>query len=346
MLRGFLEGNLGAEDIGRLVDHLDACRKCSERLESFEPALVEYQQFRALVAPRLPRPARPWAVLSRELERQTGGTAPVLLRGPFRAPWRPLLAAAFAAGLIVGALWMWPRQKGQDVEQVLAAARQSGPAPGSRLRVETASGVFVRPAILIGTGVRAGGSDSLRTRFVAARYDWDNPLSAGSYARWRDSLARRSDYLTATDGGTTIHTATEDSTLREAELTLAGGDLTPLAGRFEFEDEQWVAISVLPESTDGAVSAPAAPQPAAPVLPQAPEPPLVERELRVRLAIDRLSAEAGLPVTVEVQADGRIVVTPYGLAPDLGRQLQASLAGIPNVTLRDPAGGGAAVARN
>jgi hypothetical protein len=342
-LRGLFEKDLAPEETGPLLEHLDACAFCSERLERLAPELMQYRQFRVVVEPRLPKPVRPWADLARELERRTGGTAPVSAPPP-RMRRRPLLAAAFAAGLMVGALYMWPRQKESDVDAVLSRASRARAAAGSRLRVETPRGAFVRPAILFGTGVRAGGSDALRARFVAARYDWDDPLSPSSYARWRNSLENRRDYVETGPERTILRTTTQDSSLREARLTLAAPDLTPVSGRFEFDDREWVEISVLPESSSGAVAAPAAPQPAAPGLPQAPEPPLVERELQVRLAIDRLSPEAGLPVTVEVSADGRIVVTPYGLPPELGRQLEASLAGIPNVTLRDPARGGVTVA--
>ncbi len=345
-LQSCFDRDLGADQTERILDHLDACRACSLRLEKLEPALLHYRQFRALVEPRLPRPARPWADLTHELERRTGGTAPVALKRPLTVRWRPFFAAAFAAGLLIGALLMWPRQKSSDLETILARASAVRPAAGSRLRVETAQGVFIRPAILFGTGVRAGGSDSLRARFVAARYDWDNPLSAAAYQRWRSQLANRRDYVEAAPERTTVRTTTSDGPLEEASLTLRAPDLAPESGKFQFQDQERVEISVLPESTSGAVSAPSAPQPAAPALPQSPEPPLIERELHVRLAIDRLSAEAGLPVTVEVLADGRIVVTPYGLPPELGRQLEASLTGISNVTLRDPARGGAAVAQS
>jgi hypothetical protein len=50
----------------------------------------------------------------------------------------------------------------------------------SRLRVRTASGSFLRPAVLLlGVGINVPSYDeAVRARFQAARYDWDDPLNA------------------------------------------------------------------------------------------------------------------------------------------------------------------------
>jgi hypothetical protein len=58
------------------------------------------------------------------------------------------------------------------------------------------------------------------------------------------------------------------------------------------------------------------------------------RELNVRLAIDALNLGASNPNEVTVEAAGGIIVTTYGLAPELEKQLRAGLEPIRGVTLR------------
>jgi hypothetical protein len=60
---------------------------------------------------------------------------------------------------------------------------------------------------------------------------------------------------------------------------------------------------------------------------------LAERELAVRLAIDALSNDMPVPVSVEVAPEGSIIVTPYHLSQEQERQLSASLSGKEGVLL-------------
>ncbi len=65
--------------------------------------------------------------------------------------------------------------------------------------------------------------------------------------------------------------------------------------------------------------------------------PVAVRELNVRLAIDALNPGASNPIEVNVEPSG-IVVTTYGLDPELEKQLHAQLDSIHGVTLRSSQG--------
>src|SRR5262249_12935333 len=162
------------------------------------------------------------------------------------------------------------------------------------------------------------------------------PLSVASYSTWRNSLAHRRESVSRSVRKSdnqvaeyTLQTSTSDSELREASITLAAPELVPVRCHFVFKDDAWLEVSIVPESGgDPPVPVPSNDQHAD------RDRDTAERELKVRLAIDQLSADAGLPVTVEVDSvTGSIAVTPYGLAPDQEAFLKIRLQPIDSVTL-------------
>jgi len=337
LLASMLDGDLASDHLERLLDHLDRCEHCSQRLDELEPALARYRRCRELIGPRVFRPAREWPDLSSVLERLDRQVAAAAIRPKPRLR-RPVWVGAIAAGVLVAGLLLWPRPGNvARAEVLLERARASAalrPAVAGRLHVRTRSASFVRPVILdtAGTGGDAG---RVASRFVAAHYDWRDPVSADSYSAWRRRLARKTDDVVETTADYTIRTTTPEGALREASLQLQAKDLAPVGGRFVFADEDWVEISVLPETHDAAESQlPAQAPPQAPADAGHPMPPLGERELHVRIAIDQLFAEAGAPIEVEPAAGDRILVTPYGLAPDQDRQLRERLETIEGVTVQ------------
>jgi hypothetical protein len=179
--------------------------------------------------------------------------------------------------------------------------------------------------------------DAIRAQFAAAHYDWSDPLSAGAYANWRAKIGHRTVEVSEDRGQSTIRTVADGGGIAEASLTLDASDLSPVSARFVFSPQDWVEIAKAPDApveVRPLASAPAdAPvtQPASSV-----EPSVAERELMTRLAIDRLGAGAGEPIDVDVEPDGRIVVTPYRLGELRESQLRANLQGVERVTVRSP----------
>jgi hypothetical protein len=209
----------------------------------------------------------------------------------------------------------------------------------ARLRVKTRTTSLVRPAILRGGAGSSSEERELRSRFAAARYDWNDPLSSEAYSRWRNSLTNKTDSVSvARDAGGheprqyTIRTTSTDSTLREATLTLTAA-LAPVKGTFLFADREWVEITVIDDAAP-MVSAPAERLPASHAMP-APLPfPVAQRELKVRLALEA-AYSLDQPAVIEVQPDGDILVTLYRAAPEA---LRSVLEAIPGVTLHAPDG--------
>ncbi|MGC4055182.1 MAG: hypothetical protein QM757_40615 [Paludibaculum sp.] len=94
------------------------------------------------------------------------------------------------------------------------------------VRVSAFGGAVIRPASL-SSGAEASADDGrVRTMFVNARYDWNEPLSAKAYLSWRGQLARRHDAVLvkggpeARDRRYIVRTDTDASSLRTASLTL------------------------------------------------------------------------------------------------------------------------------
>jgi hypothetical protein len=351
-LESFLDPALGAAELERLVTHLDDCPDCEARLESIEPAFVKYRQcLEALHAQVRPKDSRAGDQALKELwtkmERLEANRSP---RRPvtWRVAWLGGAAAAAAAVL----LFVLPGSRGSELraENLLTQAAHSA-APQkrtSRLRIRTRTVSFLRPAVLQGDVLEDRQEAALRERFKAAHYNWQEPLEAQSYADWRHGLKEKSSDVSEIREPDTaqmeqrIETKTQEGALRDASLTL-DAKLAPVSGFFQFSDQEWVEITIAPDSPPAPPVAMAAvlPGPSGPgtresrlPVDSTPSQPLAERELSARLAIDTLHLGAGDPIEVTTDSTGRILVTTYGLASELAAQLRAKLDGMEGVTLR------------
>jgi hypothetical protein len=321
-----------------ILEHLESCAECEQRLATMDSPIEQYRRTVKLVDAHLPEPPRPWADIWVEMERADRPVQPITMRPTKVIPARPMWISAIAAAILLGLL-IWPR--GGSVaraETLLVCAKASADRVHSRkkshLRVVTRQTLFVRPAVLASDGP---GDDSLRAQFLTARYDWNDPLSAAAFRGWREQLPHKTDRLS--ESGEPIQyrleTTTTDSAVQAASIIFEGPDLTPVSLRLVFDGGGWVEITAIPEAP---ATASAAPDRASAKVPAVPEPhvtdrQLAERELAVRLAIDTLSNETPAPVTVEVTREGSIIVTPYHLSPEQGRQLSESLSGKEGVLL-------------
>jgi hypothetical protein len=352
------------DEVERILEHLDDCKRCEERLEELEPAIAEYRRFRARIAPQLPRPSRPWPDIQMDMERLdrqpsklrriSAPPQPVRVRRSrvtrpaqlMRAGWM----SAIAAGVLICGLLLWPRGDGLLRAETLLlkasnAASHSTVRARSHLRVKTRTASFIRPAVL-SNGVGADGLDAMKSRFQAAHYDWTDPLNPAAFTDWRNGLRSKVDKVARQGTGDakeyTIDTSTPEGGLRDAALTIEAKDMLPVSGRFEFSDSEWVEIATIPEAVEAPVAAAPsvslpAPVTAPPVVtrPALSEIELAERELEVRAAIDGLQASIGEPIGIEVES-GSVVVTIYNLAPQQEGQLRASLGGMEGVIIRSP----------
>ncbi len=344
-LEGFFNSNVPESELARLAEHLDACPACEARMEQLEPAWAQSRRcldaVHARVSPAGYEPEGPlqnefWASMER-LEAN-------------RSPRRPLTwGFAWASGLAAAAaalFFFFPIGQSAELraETLLARAARSAPRATHPLFIRTRSNAFLRP---VSSAVPSEQEVKLRERFAAAQYNWQDPLNAQAYLDWRHSLASKTSSVDQTSDPQTgqpeqrVDTSTESSSLHEASLTL-DASLTPVAGRFEFSDHEWVEITLAPEPAPEPVLSArlrAAQVPSPTPVAQVPEPPsspaesLAERELEVRLAIDSLDLSTLDPVEVTVSGSGEILVSTYGIGNDLAGRLRAKLEPISGVSL-------------
>ena len=235
-----------------------------------------------------------------------------------------------------------------EVLRKAVAAADSRPRATRRIRIRTRTQRLTRVVGGSGTSAKkSSGADSLlglESLFEAAHYSWDDPLSAQSFAAWRDQLPDKRDEVTREPDHYQLRTSTESGELAEATLKLSTVDLHAVEGTLQFRDHELVEISELPDEPApslGASSRVAAAVPTLPARPSASIPPSEARpglatpgeELAVLTALHRIGADLGEPIEV-TRAGGEILVT--GTEIGLGRQqaIREELHAMPRVTVR------------
>src|ERR1700733_162025 len=159
-----------AEEAERILLHLDSCTACEQRREAIEPLLRRYREMRADSFPELPS----WPDLADAMDRMDARKSPSRVR-------RPAWAGLIAAGVVFCGFLLWPTSRQAELRAgtLLREAQRAEPVDGlkRRVKVKTAAGSFVRPAVLRGNLA----TDAVGARFKSARYDWNDPLGPASY---------------------------------------------------------------------------------------------------------------------------------------------------------------------
>jgi hypothetical protein len=339
-----LDGELPDRDASRLRSHMAACWTCRTRLEEFETAIGEYVRYREGLKPMLPPPPKAWADLEPEFE-QVDRSLPMprllpVVRRTHLFGLRPVHWLAAAACLIVAFILIWrfegvPEVSAAELLRKAAAAQGNIVEPHRRLQIRTRHRSFTRPASL--TTVASEDAD-LKQTFEAAHFSWDDPLSARSFAAWRDQLPQKIDKVETIDNSYIIRTSTPAGTLRQATLTLRAGDLRPIREMLEFTSD---TVEIIEAPAEGVVRAPLPPMPdaaretarsrpaTAPNIALSP----TLRELQVFSALHRIGADLGEPV--EIHESGPLIdVVGTGLSATRKEQLRAALSEIPGVEVR------------
>jgi hypothetical protein len=336
----YADGELAASEAAAVRRHLEACWQCRAEFESLQKIVSGCVTYRNALAEGLPAPPKPWDDLyTRMAEIDAARREPwharfaALLRGPAIRRWAPV---ALALGLMIGLNQrpgLTPSVQAAELLAKAMAAAESRPAAPRRLRIRTSRRTFVR-------AVNAKAEPSpVDTRFDAAGYDSRDPLSARSYARWRERLDSKTDEVAEADGAYRIRTATASGDLAEATLALRAADLHPFEGAFRFRDREFVEITELPAEPapagEPSVAAPLSvretPAPV-PAPPPAAAPATIGDELHVIAALQAIGADLG--EAVEVTRGERIAVRGVGIAPSRRQQIELALAAIPRVDLQ------------
>ncbi|MGH9608505.1 MAG: anti-sigma factor family protein [Bryobacteraceae bacterium] len=325
----FADGEMQGDARATVESHLRTCAQCRSRLDELQGAAAAYSEYHAQVLKPSLDIAREWPRLPLAL--------PDWDRPKSRFNFHALLwaGAALVCCLAVLALFFGREKPHRRMTQLLARAEAAPPVRHQRLRINENGQTWYRGAVLRSNAGNAG-LEQTRALFVRANYSWKDPLSARSFAAWRSGLRSKRDQvfsIQSKDGGERFYrlrTETSQGFLRVASLTLRSDTLHPVKGAFRFEDREEVTMSeagAMPEPHPAAHSAVVETK----VTPQ--------EELRVFAALDAIGADAGEPLTVNVDASKHhIVVSGMGIPKDRERAIRQALASMPKMVLRFESG--------
>jgi hypothetical protein len=352
LLLRYLDGELPGRKARQVRTHLEACWQCRAAVEELEAAIGQCVRYRQTVlATSLPPAPEPWRSLDFERVDAELATQSLWLRmARFLSPLRSgglrwaLTGAAVLAlcFVLVQQLRETPKVQAAVLLQKAVLASQSRPAAVKRLRITTRTGQMTR---VLGASYKPPARETeIAHLFDAAHYDWSDPLSAKSYAAWRDRLPRFQDAIASQPDSYDIKTTTEDSELVSATLKLRNSDLEPLEGRFEFRNRDWVEMTELVDqqtnpasqvagTTGGTLRQPVVPPGPLAVLAETTEPSTYSEELQVVSALHRLGADLGDPLEISREG-GQVLVSGTGIPPQRQQQIHGLLDRLPHVVVR------------
>ena len=198
----------------QLQPHLDACASCSEAIQDFREQWTEYLHFHELVLkPAIPDPPQPWLRLERP------ATVPSNWR---RFGWWSAAAAVIVAAVVtVQSLNRSVSVSPAELLQKASAAEVPARSTPVRIRIVARGRNWTRPAFLSRSPESTENTTDreLRQKFEAARYSWQNPLSAKSFSAWRDGLVTRHDEVTKSKSGETAESVSSSHVHRFRRIT-------------------------------------------------------------------------------------------------------------------------------
>jgi anti-sigma factor RsiW len=339
LLLRYADGELTEHEAAEIRGHIAGCAECSEAADEYRHAVDAFVVWHRDLKRSLPAPPLPWKPpfdTSRVVE------MPRRSRTVFR--WGAVAAAAAFAFIT----WQLSTRQTVSAAELLerASVREQSAPVRRQIQIRTARQTLRRPAV--STRSANGAEADLRALFEAARFSWEDPLSARSFSAWRGQLAQKQDDVRIMNGGTfgpgryyQIRTTTPEGELAEATITLRATDMLAVRERLQFRNSEWVEIT---EATDE--SRPSVPDPQIasetprtepPATTAAPVPTIATPadELRVFAALHELGADLGEPVGVRRdETSGKVVVSMLGLGASREQQIRAAIADLANVVIQ------------
>jgi hypothetical protein len=354
----FVDGELAASASENIRGHLKACWQCRHELEDIEQTISQCVCYRKVVLDTcLPSPPQPWFDIYPRLARidefQTRQRLITRIMEPLAAVWSkprrwaPAVAMIVLIAVVVQQFRQAPAVQAAELLRKAVVAAGSRPRAVRRIMIRTRTQHLTRIVGGSGTSVnKTSEADSLaglESLFEAARYSWEDPLSAKSFAAWRDQLPDKRDEVTLEPDHYQLRTSTDSGDLAEATLKLSTVDLHTVEGTLQFRNHEWVEISELPDALAPSLDASgrAAAAPTLPARPSASQPTLEAQpdlatpgdELAVLAVLHRIGADLGDPIEV-TRAGGEILVSGIGIGPDRQQEIRAALRTMPRVTAR------------
>jgi len=319
----FMDRELDPAQTAQAEKHLLLCAECGTRLQALQKGSAAHNRYHEQVLkPSLQVPESTW---------------PRLKPKP-RMNWTVWWAAAAVAATLALVWTYFPLRTEPSARDVLEKAEAAPESPRGEIVFTTGQYRFARPAVL-DAGASEARFQHIQALFVQANYSWTNPLSARSFAAWRQQHLRdKRDFVTAIhgDGGRSfyrIRTRTDSGILRSASLMLEAATYHPAKASFEFQGEDLIEVT----EQDSPAAAPNIQA----VVPPKPVETIAtpEDELRVFAALDAIGADAEEPIDVTLDpAHHSVLVTGMGMPPGRRKQIETALASLPNTVVRFSSG--------
>jgi hypothetical protein len=354
----YADGEIAGREAAELRDHLAACWECRTQLEELQSTIGECVRYRrALQEGLVEPPPAPWfdiELAMRRLDEEQAGSgwlsrAGEWLRARMMAPryWAPAALALVLVVALVRQLVDTPAAQAAELLKRAVAASDGQPVKPRRVQIRSQKYRVTRTIGLQKAAQEKSADEGpLESMFLAAHYDWADPLSPKSYLAWRDRLPQKQDEVTkiSTTGNPEgsyyrIQTTTQSGELAAASLTLRAADLRAVQGTLVFRNQESVEMTELP-----AIPAPAADSeslaPAAAGLrrhvtaAEEGEAPgaTVSDELQVLAALRRVDADLDDPIDV-TREGGTVRVSGVGIAARRQQELHQALDGLARVSV-------------
>ena len=359
-----LEHELPPDGIAEIEEHLGQCWSCRARSEEMQRgilAFVEYRENRYL--PSLAEPPNEFRGFPGELRKSVVEIEPPgaatrlrrvlqsLLTFPVYVRW----STAVALTAILALLWAQVFNPAfvsanELLTRAIAAQNPTVPANGSAPRRKT-----VRQRVQIRSGTRTVvrtfewtlGDTRNQSRWgLQEDLDkWDRPLTAESFAEWRNSLASKSDDVTRSQHMLTLTTTPQTGPIKQASITVRATDFHPLDQRILFSDEQELdflelGFEVADEVAPTAQPAPQQTPSPAPGQNVKPRGNLDEIELAVRYKLFTNKLDIGEDLQIS-QTANEVMVAGVASSKERAEAIVSFLAGMEDVRVEvtSPQGG-------
>lgn len=335
----FENRELSSQSASTVETHLEHCPACQSRLKQLQEGISAYRDYRKhVLQPSLPQPAAEWPSLCTklaEIDREKEGKSFSLVPKLF---W---VAVAFASALLVTTWYFSKGTQQPEIRQLLTESAALPPVPHARLLLTANGRHWSRPAVLrsyeeMPATADHSTLDHIQTLFIKAHYNWEDPLSARSFAQWRNQLPEKQDQVTTVrdEAGRKcfyrLQTRTSASILHTASLTLRADTSRAVNAAFEFVGKENIEMAEQSPDMEKNVRARArnVPVPYAKTTETLATP---EDELRVFAALNAIGDDGEDPIEVNFdQSRQHVLVTGIGLSPARRKEVEEALKHLPN----------------
>lgn len=367
-----LDGELSQAEAEAVDSHIHSCWSCRARSETISRGIADLADFQnAFLAPHLPPSSAGKAVFMARLDDLAGKLGrPSSLRSWRRVieqffrslfPARPIwLAALLLIAVALPFSYLFNRRQVLSSDELLNRVMESEenalrsvpqPVVVQKVRIRTKDHVIIRTVyrdvsrrrVASRTDVSATQEETARNTFARTGLDWDNPLSADRYRKWRETQKVDWDVVRqAGRGFVRLDTKAQSGFIAEASLTIRISDYHTVEERLLLRDDSRIEIAELSSEVVGLAAinpevfgaAATLPIPSHRTIPAPAHNPgddaqLAITEVQVRSALHNLGADLGEQIDIRPTVGGYVLVN--GIAGDKTRkeQLLAVLEKIP-----------------